>query len=575
MDIKLAFDRLTGRHVLGPGVFWSTLAFSFLAHALGSSDLATGNILARLAAVTLAHLAMMIILALARQAFWRLNASLATLALIIGGYILAGAIRGLTLQITLYSLGAADNGYSTYRLIGGVVVMATGLIWAAFAFGIKAEWGAKRATLSGTKQQLESLLADSETRLEVEASDTMSTIESMLQTALLPELAESPQRALTKLQALINDTLRPLSALLASNQPKLELVRLDPTAYRFRWTTALTHLKLRESSRPFTIGLILATLAVNGFVQYLPEISAIWLLLLSFVVLASGLSLSRFVLAGLVDRLPPSIRVIAVLAVLFLVGFVGGLGVLSLGDDPLVAVTLSANGGVASALLGALFGINHAASKEMESIELQLKNYEHKLRWTIAALNGQHWLQKKQFARKIHGPIQSEVAAAAIRIERSLSTGEVTESGEVVLRNLRDRLAKLLDDTKGTSDVRPVLAEIAETWHGLCKIELEMSEEVEQTLKQDATCVETVLEIAREACSNAIRHGSAENILLTVEMANHELVKLTVRNDGTKVDIDSKRGVGSAYLDDCTYSHALEMNEDGAILTATIPYRTK
>ncbi|MBP7818721.1 MAG: hypothetical protein KA009_01520 [Rhodoluna sp.] len=575
MDIKLAFDRLTGRHVLGPGVFWSTLAFSFLAHALGSSDLATGNILARLAAVTLAHLAMMIILALARQAFWRLNASLATLALIIGGYILAGAIRGLTLQITLYSLGAADTGYSTYRLIGGVVVMATGLIWAAFAFGIKAEWGAKRATLSGTKQQLESLLADSETRLEVEASDTMSTIESMLQTALLPELAESPQRALTKLQALINDTLRPLSALLASNQPKLELVRLDPTAYRFRWTTALTHLKLRESSRPFTIGLILATLAVNGFVQYLPEISAIWLLLLSFVVLASGLSLSRFVLAGLVDRLPPSIRVIAVLAVLFLVGFVGGLGVLSLGDDPLVAVTLSANGGVASALLGALFGINHAASKEMESIELQLKNYEHKLRWTIAALNGQHWLQKKQFARKIHGPIQSEVAAAAIRIERSLSTGEVTESGEVVLRNLRDRLAKLLDDTKGTSDVRPVLAEIAETWHGLCKIELEMSEEVEQTLKQDATCVETVLEIAREACSNAIRHGSAENILLTVEMANHELVKLTVRNDGTKVDIDSKRGVGSAYLDDCTYSHALEMNEDGAILTATIPYRTK
>jgi glucose-6-phosphate-specific signal transduction histidine kinase len=240
-----------------------------------------------------------------------------------------------------------------------------------------------------------------------------------------------------------------------------------------------------------------------------------------------------------------------------------------------VAVTLSANGGVASALLGALFGINHAASKEMESIELQLKNYEHKLRWTIAALNGQHWLQKKQFARKIHGPIQSEVAAAAIRIERSLSTGEVTESGEVVLRNLRDRLAKLLDDTKGTSDVRPVLAEIAETWHGLCKIELEMSEEVERTLKQDATCVETVLEIAREACSNAIRHGSAEDILLTVEMANHELVKLTVRNDGTKVDIDSKRGVGSAYLDDCTYSHALEMNEDGAILTATIPYRTK
>jgi signal transduction histidine kinase len=575
VDLKLAFDRLTGRHVLGPGVFWSTLAFGFLAHALGSSDLGAGNVVARLAAVTAAHLTMMAVLVLTRLALSRLNATLLTLALVIAGYVLAGAVRGLTLQAALYGLGAAETGYSNYRLFGGVVVMTTGLIWAAFAFGIKAEWGAKRATLSATKQQLESLLADSETRLEVEASDTMSTIESMLQTALLPELAESPQRALTKLQALINDTLRPLSAMLASNQPKLELARLDPTAYRFRWTTALTHLRLRESSRPFTIGLILASLAVNGFIQYLPEINAISLLFLTFAVMAAGLWISRFVIAPLVDRLPPGIRVFAVLAVLFLSGFCGGLLVLSLGEDRVVAFALSINGGVASALIGALFGINHAASKEIESIELQLNNYEHKLRWTIAALNGQHWLQKKQFARKIHGPIQSEVAAAAIRIERSLSTGEVTESGEVVLQNLRDRLAKILDDTKGTSDIRPVLAEIAETWHGLCKIDLTMSDQVETTLKQDSICVETVLEIAREACSNAIRHGSAENIHLMLEWAEADLIKLTVRNDGTKIDSQARRGVGSAYLDDCSYNHKLEMNKDGATLTATIPFRTK
>jgi signal transduction histidine kinase len=575
VDLKLAFDRLTGRHVLGPGVFWSTLAFGFLAHALGSSDLGAGNVVARLAAVTAAHLTMMAVLVLTRLALSRLNATLLTLALVIAGYVLAGAVRGLTLQAALYGLGAAETGYSNYRLFGGVVVMTTGLIWAAFAFGIKAEWGAKRATLSATKQQLESLLADSETRLEVEASDTMSTIESMLQTALLPELAESPQRALTKLQALINDTLRPLSAMLASNQPKLELARLDPTAYRFRWTTALTHLRLRESSRPFTIGLILASLAVNGFIQYLPEINAISLLFLTFAVMAAGLWISRFVIAPLVDRLPPGIRVFAVLAVLFLSGFCGGLLVLSLGEDRVVAFALSINGGVASALIGALFGINHAASKETESIELQLNNYEHKLRWTIAALNGQHWLQKKQFARKIHGPIQSEVAAAAIRIERSLSTGEVTESGEVVLKNLRDRLAKILDDTKGTSDIRPVLAEIAETWHGLCKIDLTMSDQVETTLKQDSICVETVLEIAREACSNAIRHGSAENIHLMLEWAEADLIKLTVRNDGTKIDSQARRGVGSAYLDDCSYNHKLEMNKDGATLTATIPFRTK
>jgi signal transduction histidine kinase len=573
VDFKLAFQRLTGRHVLGPGVFWSTFAFGVVAHALGSSDIGNGNAVARLMAVAVAHLALMATIYATRLISLRLKPALIGLVIVAVGYVLAGAVRGLTLQILLYGFGVAESGYSNYRLFGGIVVMTTGLVWAAFAFGIKAEWGSKRAALSARKQQLESLLSASENRLEVEAADTMSTIESMLQTALLPELAESPQRALTKLQSLINDTLRPLSAQLASNQPKLELDRLDPSAYKFRWRTFLTHLRLKESSRPFILGLTLATLAVNGFVQYIPSVSIIWLLVLSFAVIAGTLSISRFVLARWVDLLPAGIRVIVVLGVLFLCGFGSGIVVLSLAENQFVTLTLSVNGGIASALLGSLFGINHAATKEIESIEQQLKNYEHRLRWTIAALNGQHWMQKKQFARKIHGPIQSEVAAAAIRIERSLSTGEVTESGEVALQNLRDRLAKILDDTKGTSDVRPVLAEIAETWHGLCEVNVDMAADVEAALKLDSICVETVLEIAREACSNAIRHGSAETIHLAVQMAEPDLVLLTVQNDGTKVDAQAKRGVGSAYLDDCTYSHDLEMTATGATLTATIPYR--
>ena len=575
MDFKLAFSRLTGRHVLGPGMFWSTLGFGLLAHALGSSDLAGGNLLARLLSVSIAHLAMMATLYLTRFVTYRLPPGLSSLSVVAVGYVLAGAVRGLTLQVTLYEFDAADTGFSFYRLIGGVVVMTTGLAWAAFAFGLKAEWGAKRAALSATKQQLEALLQDSEARLELEASDTLSTIESMLQTALLPELMVTPQLALNKLQSLINDTLRPLSAALAANQPKLELIRLDASAYRFRWRTLITHLRLKEASRPLTTAAILAVLAVNGFVKYIPNFNSMLLLLFSFALLAISLAIARFGLARWVDGLPTGARVATVLAILFLIGFGDGLAVLSFAQNQVVSLTLSVNGGVASALIGALFGINHAANIEMEAIELQLKNHEHKLRWTIAALNGQHWLQKKQFARKIHGPIQSEVAAAAIRIERSLTRGEVSESGEVALQNLRDRLAKILKDTKGVSEVRPVLDEIAETWNGLCTIEFDLPDEVECSLRNDSVCVETVLEIAREACSNAIRHGSAELIQIRIDFESPELIKIVVRNDGTKLDLSSNRGVGSAYLDDCTYSHELTMTDDGTVLTATIPFREK
>jgi signal transduction histidine kinase len=573
VDFKLAYSRLTGRHVLGPGVFWSTLAFGFVAHALGSADIEPNSIPARVLSVAIAHLAMIATLIPVKLASSKLKPSWPSLALVVAGYALAGAARGLTLQFALFSFGVEPSAFSIYRLFGGVVVMASGLAWAAFAFGLKAEWGAKRANLSATKQQLETLLTESETRLAAEASDTLSTIESMLQTALIPELEVSPQSALTKLQSLINDTLRPLSAFLASNQPKIDVVRLDPSSYRFKWRTLLTHLRLRESTPPITLAAILAVLAINGFVQYLPEISPLALFGWSLIVLGSTLSILHFGLARWVDRLPIGIRVPVVLVLLFLCGFAGGVAVLSLSPNTVVTYTLSVNAGVAATLLGSLFGINHAATLEMASIETQLTNYEHRLRWTIAAVNGQHWLQKKQFARKIHGPIQSEVAAAAIRIERSLNSGEVTQSGEVALQNLRDRLAKLLNDTKGVADVRPVLAEIAETWQGLCQIDIELACDDEDLLKRDSVCVETVLEIAREACSNAIRHGAAEHIQLSVNFESAELVKITVTNDGSKADTNSRRGVGSAYLDDCTYGHSLTQTEAGTVLVATIPYR--
>ncbi|MEY4042689.1 MAG: hypothetical protein RL529_256, partial [Actinomycetota bacterium] len=445
MDFKLAFSRLTGRHVLGPGVFWSTLGFGLLAHGLGSADIALDTIPGRIASVVIAHLAMMAVAYLVRLTTIKLKPGFVALIAVVAGYALAGAVRGLALQISLYNFDIDAQGFSIYRLVGGVVVMATALAWTAFAFGIKAEWGTKRANLSATKQQLETLLSESESRLELEATDTLSTIESMLQTALIPELMVTPQLVLTKLQSLINDTLRPLSAFLATNQPRIEVVRLDPSAYRFRWRTLLTHLKLKESAQPITLSVILAILAINGFVKYIPHVNPGLLFLLSVLILSVSLAIERYLLSRWVDQLSVGARVPTVLAMLFFAGLVSGIAVLSLTNDRSITLSLSVNAGVAATLLGALFGINHAAAIEMKSIEKQLLDYEHTLRWTIAAVNGQHWLQKKQFARKIHGPIQSEVAAAAIRIERSLSAGEVTESGEAALQNLRDRLGRILN----------------------------------------------------------------------------------------------------------------------------------
>ncbi|MFM6966862.1 MAG: hypothetical protein ACKOWI_05825, partial [Rhodoluna sp.] len=487
----------------------------------------------------------------------------------------AGAVRGLVLQYLLFEQDIAQEIFSPYRLSGGVVAMSTGLLWAIYAFGIKADWGTKQASLRASQKQLENLLSEAEQKLDTEASDTMSTIESMLQTALIPELMVTPQHAVVKLQSLINDTLRPLSAFLATSQPRIEVKKLDPSIFRFKWTALIRHLRLRDASNALPLALILSTLSVNAFNKYLPEVQVIPAMLTSFTLLLVMLLIDRYIIATYVDRLPSKFRFPLSIVVLSFTGLISGLVFIAEYPGNRAMLELTTVAAIWVPLLGALFAMNQSATREIATIEGELKSNEHRLRWMIAELNAQHWLQKKQFARKLHGPVQSEVAAAAIRIERSLTSGEMTEYGETALQNLRDRLAKILHDTKGTSAVRPVLTEITETWQGLCDIEVELPTDVEAALVQDSVCVETVLEITREACSNAIRHGSADEIRLTISFSGDDLIEVKVANNGTSGEVSSRRGLGSAYLEDCTYSHELRLTSDGAVLTATVPIRRK
>jgi anti-sigma regulatory factor (Ser/Thr protein kinase) len=82
-----------------------------------------------------------------------------------------------------------------------------------------------------------------------------------------------------------------------------------------------------------------------------------------------------------------------------------------------------------------------------------------------------------------------------------------------------------------------------------------------------------VLEIVREACSNAIRHGSADEIKLEFSRHSMDLIGLRVTNNGGRGLESSRRGLGSVYLDDCTYSHELKITEFGAVLNALVPIR--
>jgi signal transduction histidine kinase len=223
--------------------------------------------------------------------------------------------------------------------------------------------------------------------------------------------------------------------------------------------------------------------------------------------------------------------------------------------------------------LGFVFGLGSAADLEIQRIQTAQIVNANRIRWNTARFYATHWFQKRQYARKLHGPMQAEILAHVIRLEQSLVAGDSAQPP--ALNSRADLEAKLLELLNAPRvDLRPdeVLADLAETWEGICTIDVSFDEGLPQALIQDQIACETVLEIIREATSNAIQHGGATEIRVCVASGIEDCVSLTVTDNGSGVGDDSgEKGQGSRYLEECTVEYALESGSFGASLTAKIP----
>ena len=72
----------------------------------------------------------------------------------------------------------------------------------------------------------------------------------------------------------------------------------------------------------------------------------------------------------------------------------------------------------------------------------------------------------------------------------------------------------------------------------------------------------------REAITNAIKHGKAKNIKVSITK-DGQLVDLIVDNDGSEI-VTGQQGLGSSVIAELTHSHKLYKTRDGVRFTAAI-----
>jgi signal transduction histidine kinase len=206
------------------------------------------------------------------------------------------------------------------------------------------------------------------------------------------------------------------------------------------------------------------------------------------------------------------------------------------------------------------------ANNQSEISQAQLRAIVEELRLLNSQLRQQVWLDQKMLATELHGSVQATLHATVLQLSK------IDQPTIADLEKVRDAVDRALARLGQTSYLEgesfdQVLADISEVWEDTCKIEYHIQPQAQQALEQQSLARSTI-EVVREATTNAIKHGKAKNIKVTITQSG-QLLELIVDNDGQEL-VSNTQGLGTSVISDLTHSHRLYKTRDGVRFTATI-----
>jgi signal transduction histidine kinase len=173
----------------------------------------------------------------------------------------------------------------------------------------------------------------------------------------------------------------------------------------------------------------------------------------------------------------------------------------------------------------------------------------------------------------LHGPIQDAIAASLKRIESlpsdALSAGS---EGDIIRQHIEEALQLLEGSPSRHYSVDQAISELSALWSGVVEINCQCDETTATALNQAQTTSSIVIEVIREAISNAIRHGDATRINIDVELAEPESeVHISITNNGAPLPKQLRPGIGTQLLKDMTLSWSRRNLAEHVVLTAVVP----
>lgn len=566
-----AIRRIGSRDAVSWPVFWVTLLAAIIGNLVTTNE---APVVVRAATLALGQLGLWLPL-LACGYVLRRYPGRPSSALVLTSALLGLLIRALIVgTMASYFLGASE-GLWAQRFVGAVFNIGLSFVVAAYVVSTFRERRRQIIDLARVEAALTAAITAVSDEYNRRNAETLATIQRVLITELNALDSDDAARSLEVLRRTASEVVRPLSHELAQDGVS------RPDAFnavdtQLSWPEVVDDAAQGRPFRPLATAGLLAVEALAATVAY-PRGAAVYAAML--VTATVGLVVAN---AALGHVLPGRRRVarvslvgVAAITVASAATAVVWVGLSSATPTPALAlgtfvftVTFSLGVSVASAF-----------SRDRQRILAALNSSSLKLRRTLALVNQAQWFQQKSLSRALHGPIQTVVTAAAIRLDNAIRSGAVDAALIERVRNEILAALKGLGTLDGTvTSLEEALERLRANWAGLCDVPVSVDHGAHEILDRQPITRSCVIDICSEGVGNAIRHGSATRsaVSVTLDATLDRTIVVQVMSDVVGFQSDDRAsegeaGLGSRILDDCSLEWHLERTTTEATLFARIP----
>ena len=559
------WHQLLPAYIFTKPVLYGTYFLALLIHFADSINNDSGNIILRIVIVTILHAGVYGVLFLVKQVVLDRvkpglvpSLTLATLAMI-------GLSRGFLFENWLYAWDISIINDAGLRMQTSLVNTVC-----SFSVGIIATANSrmqqkKNAQLLNELDRLEEIKATSLARIKSISDVAIVEIKTELEKYTKSMHGRSINEVLVILRTMIDSVVQPLSRQLAVQENNWHPPASREVKIQVNWIQAF-----KSGLNPGKIHYVLVPFLMifSSLPTVIENSSSIHdnaFIFLAYLVAVSIGKLFSFIFAN--KSADFGIYLFASLAT----GFVMGLSALPSTrnyESPygfLILSTLTYP--VTSSLISMLF----KANDQLTIASKQLTQATQELEWNVARIREAQHQNQRNLARALHGSVQAKLASAYLELEK-LNLGEIDKPEKVnqLLAEIQDSIATINTMQPEHEDLPRLIAKTQENWVSVAAVTSQISDL--ELIQQDVLCVVALIDVIPELVFNAIKHGKATAIEISIKLKDQRIVELTVKDNGVHELIDLGSGLGTKIMNESAISWKRERVSGYTVTSAEFAY---